>query len=260
MGESVIIEKKEGVATIWLNREQVRNAFNEEMIADLQKALEKLDQDPTLRLLILRGKGPVFCAGADLNWMRKAVDYSYNQNMEESLTLAKMLNTLYAFPKPTIALVHGAAIGGGIGLISCCDFVFSLNDTKFSFSEVKLGLVPAVISPYAIKRIGERHAKQLMLTGKLFGEDEARDVGLVDFFGGEVEVQAQVSSVISLIRDAGPEAVSKCKRLVSNVVNQWTMEEAIEKTSGLIAEIRSADEAQEGMRAFLAKKKPNWKG
>ncbi|MEQ8554670.1 MAG: enoyl-CoA hydratase-related protein [Cyclobacteriaceae bacterium] len=259
MGQ-VIVEKEAGVATIWLNREQVRNAFNEEMIADLLETLVKLDQDPGLRLLILRGKGPVFCAGADLNWMRKAVDYSYNQNMDESLMLAKMLNSLYTFSKPTIALVHGAAIGGGVGLISCCDFVFSLPDTKFSFSEVKLGLVPAVISPYAVKRIGERYAKQLMLTGKLFGEDEALDVGLIDFFGEEAEVQAQVSSVISLIKEAGPEAVSKCKRLISKVVNQWTLEEAIEKTSGLIAEIRSSNEAQEGMRAFLAKKKPNWKG
>lgn len=258
MEQSVIIEKKGGVATLWLNRGEVRNAFNEEMISSLQASLDNLNADSSVRMLIVRGKGPVFCAGADLNWMQKAVDYSYDQNMEESLKLAKMLNTLYSFSKPTIAIVHGAAIGGGVGLVSCCDFVFSLPETKFSFSEVKLGLIPAVISPYAIKRIGERYARQLMLTGKLFMEEEALKVGLVDFAGDEDEVKSQLTNVIRLLEEAGPKAVSQCKGLIEKVVNQWTLDQAIEKTSRLIADIRSSDEAQEGMRSFLAKKKPNW--
>ena len=258
MEQSVIIEKKGGVATLWLNRGEVRNAFNEEMISSLQASLDNLNADSSVRMLIVRGKGPVFCAGADLNWMQKAVDYSYNQNMEESMRLAKMLNTLYSFSKPTIAIVHGAAIGGGVGLVSCCDFVFSLPETKFSFSEVKLGLIPAVISPYAIKRIGERYARQLMLTGKLFMEEEALKVGLVDFAGDEDEVKNQLTNVSRLVEEAGPKAVSQCKGLIENVVNQWTLDEAIDKTSRLIADIRSSDEAQEGMRSFLAKKKPKW--
>ena len=258
MEQSVIIEKNAGVATLWLNREKVRNAFNEEMISSLQASLDDLNRDTSTRMLILRGKGPVFCAGADLNWMQKAVDYSYDQNMEESLQLAKMLNVLYSFSKPTIAIVQGAAIGGGVGLVSCCDFVFSLPETKFSFSEVKLGLIPSVISPYAIRRIGERYARQLMLTGKLFMEEEALKVGLVDFVGDEDEVKNQLANVTRLVEDAGPKAVSQCKELIEKVVNQWTLDEAIEKTSRLIAELRSSDEAQEGMRSFLAKQKPKW--
>ena len=254
MEQTVLIERADGVATISLNRERVRNAFNEEMISALQRALDDLNEDDSIQVLILRGKGPVFCAGADLNWMQKAVDYSYQQNMEESLSLAKMLHTLYSFSRPTIAVVHGAAIGGGVGLISCCDFVFSQHDTKFSFSEVKLGLIPAVISPYAIKRIGEKHAKQLMLTAKLIREDEALQVGLVDFAGSEEEVDVQVTSVIKLIQEAGPQAVSHCKRLILNISNQWSLDEAIGKTAQLIAEIRSTEEAQHGMRSFLAKK------
>lgn len=258
MDQSVIIEKNEGVATLWLNRENVRNAFNEEMISAIQEALDDLNIDSKVRLLILRGKGPVFCAGADLNWMQKAVDYSYQQNHDESLQLAKMLQTLYSFSKPTIAIVHGAAIGGGIGLVSCCDFAYALPHTKFSFSEVRLGLIPAVISPYAIKRIGERYAKQLMLTGKVFSEDEAMEVGLIDSAIAEVEIDEKVDAIAKLVFEAGPEAISQCKQLVLKVSNQWTLDEATGKTAQLIAEVRSTHEAQEGMRSFLAKKKPIW--
>ncbi len=249
----VIITQEGDVATIWLNREKVRNAFNEAMIAGLLDTLKRLDSDPSVRVLLIRGKGSVFCAGADLNWMQKAVDYSFDQNYQESLQLANMLHTLYSFSKPTIAIVHGAAIGGGIGLLSTCDFVFSSQDTKFSFSEVKLGLIPAVISPYAIKRIGEKYAKQMMLTGKVFMEEEALKIGLVDFIGTPDDIISEVQKIVKLVSDAGPDAVSQSKQLVSNVVNHWSLEEAMENTAKLIAEVRSTEEAQKRMRSFLEK-------
>lgn len=257
--DQVIVEKEQAVTTVWLNREEVRNAFNEEVIQQLIKVLETIGQDDTTRLVVLRGKGPSFCAGADLNWMKKAINYSLNDNLVESRQLSKLLYNLYTFPKPTFAIVHGAAIGGGIGLLAACDFVFSEKETRFSFSEVKIGLVPACIAPYAIKRIGEHKAKQLMLTGKTFDAVEALKIGLVDFSDSKSKVESEAQALITQLLNAGPEAIIECKKLIHQVVNHWSLEEASDKTAELIASIRSTKEAQEGMKSFLEKRNPYWR-
>ncbi len=250
--QTVIVEKASGVATVWLSRESTRNAFNEEMIHQLSSVLNELETDPSIRILVLRGKGKVFCAGADLKWMQKAVDYSHDENLKESQQLSVMLHQLYTITKPTIALVHGAAFGGGIGLLAACDFVLAFNDTKFSFSEVKIGLIPATISPYALKRMSESKARQLMLTGQVFMAVEAQQSGLVDFTGSMDAVEQKMEEITGLLLGSAPEAQRKTKQLINEVVNNWTLEEAIQKTAALIAEIRSTEEAQKGMRAFLS--------
>jgi methylglutaconyl-CoA hydratase len=246
------------VATIWLNRPEIRNAFNEVMISELIKAFNEVSSREEVRVIVLRGRGKSFCAGADLNWMRDVAGYGYEQNFKESLQLSDCFYTIYNCPKPTIAVVHGAAIGGANGLLSACDMAVCDDETVFSLSEVKIGIVPACISPYVIKRVGEFGARELMLTGRRINGKEAERFRLVNKSLPAVDLDAYLNDLIVLLMSSGPKAMTQCKTLIDQVSNKITLNEALSYTAKMIAEIRASEEGQEGMAAFLEKRKPSW--
>ncbi len=256
--KTIALERKEDVITVWLNRPEIRNAFNETMISELIEAFEGINMMDDIRIVILSGKGKSFCAGADLNWMRDVAKYSYEENYKESLNLSKCFYTLYTCSKPTIARVHGAAIGGANGLLAACDLAYAEENTTFSLSEVKIGVVPACISPYVMKRVGEYASKDLMLTGKRFKGAEAEKHKLINKSLSEQALDRHIHEVIELLRTSGPMAMTHCKNLIYEVANKLTLEKALDYTARMIAEIRASEEGQEGMAAFLEKRKPNW--
>ncbi|MFT4093753.1 MAG: enoyl-CoA hydratase-related protein [Niabella sp.] len=253
------IERHYRISTIWLNRTNVRNAFNEIMINELITAFDEEGARNDVRAIVLRGKGKVFCAGADLNWMKDAVQYGYDQNYKESLQLATCFYTIYNCPKPTLAVVHGAAMGGANGLLAACDFAFCEAETLFSLSEVKMGIIPATISPYIIKRIGEYGAKDLMLTGRRINGTEAEQLKLVNKCFKDIhETEAHLQSVIQQLMSSGPNAVTRCKKLIDAVANKIPIQDTPDYTAKLIADTRASAEGQEGMAAFLEKRPPRW--
>jgi len=256
--ETIDIVIKERIATIALNRPEIRNAFNEAMIRELTAAFRSIEKETDVRAILLKGNGKSFCAGADLNWMRDVANYSFEQNYEESFRLSQCFYTIYTSPKPTIAIVHGAAIGGANGLLAACDIAICENDTVFSLSEVKIGIVPACISPYVIKRVGEYGARELMLTGRRINGREAEHYRLVNKSLPATELDAYAGEIVELLKTSGPKAITKCKKLIDEVTNNITLDEALSFTAHMIAEIRASDEGQEGMAAFLEKRKPGW--
>ncbi|TXI34136.1 MAG: enoyl-CoA hydratase/isomerase family protein [Niabella sp.] len=257
--ETIEIERNYKVSTIWLNRPEIRNAFNEVMIAELIKAFKEEGEREDVRAIVLRGKGKVFCAGADLNWMRDVAQYGFEQNYRESLQLSECFYTIYHCPKPTLAVVHGAAMGGANGLLAACDFAFCEKETIFSLSEVKIGIIPACISPYIIKRTGEFNARDLMLTGRRINGAEAESYHLINKCFKDIhETEAHLQATIQLLFSSGPHAIAHCKNLIEEVVNKISLEEALTHSAKKIAEIRASTEGQEGMTAFLEKRKPNW--
>jgi methylglutaconyl-CoA hydratase len=249
---------EKGVFTIRLNRPEKHNAFNETMLQELTACFSKAPDTEGIVCIILRGNGKSFCAGVDLNWMRDVAKNSYEKNYQESLYLADCFYTIYTCPKPTIAIAHGSVFGGANGLLSACDMAYCTDEAVFSLSEVKIGIVPACISPYVIKRVGEYGARELMLTGRRITGKEAERFGLVNRSCSADELESAVESVISQLRSGGPAAMSHCKTLIDKVSNTLTMKEAIEFTARMIAEIRASEEGQEGMAAFLEKRKPGW--
>jgi len=255
---TIQFEKQHDLGIIWLNRPEIHNAFNEVMIRELIECFEAINGMDDIRIVILRGKGKSFCAGADLNWMRDVAKYSFEQNFKESLNLSKCFFTIYTCKKPTIAMVHGAAIGGANGLLASCDFAYADDNTTFSLSEVKIGVVPACISPYVTKRVGEYGSRELMLTGRRIKGKEAEQFRLVNKSLPSEELESYVASVVDLLRSSGPKAMSQCKNLIFNISNMETLEQALESTARMIAEIRASEEGQEGMAAFLEKRKPKW--
>ena len=256
--KTIQIETQNDLGIIWLNRPEVRNAMNGEMIDEIITGLKKLNNNKNIRTIILRGKGKTFCSGADLNWMKEVVKYGYKQSVEESKILANAFYQIYTSPKPTIAIVHGAAIGGANGLLAACDFVFCANDTVFSLSEVKIGLVPAAISPYVVKRVGEFLARELFLSGRRFNGKEAEKNGLANKSVSNDKLDETLMDTVKLLRTSGPEAMRNAKELLFNISNNMTLEQAIPYTAELIAKMRISDEGQEGMNSFLEKRKPNW--
>ena len=248
----------DGVAQVSLNRQEIHNAFNEEMIEELREVYTDLDTNLGVRVIVLQGEGKSFCAGADLNWMKDVAKYSYEDNLKESENLSACFYAIYTCSKPTIAVVHGAAIGGANGLLAACDFVAAEKETVFSLSEVKIGIVPACISPYVFKRIGEYNARETMLTGMRFDGAKAKEMGLANFSGTLDEVDNYIANIIKSIQSSGPVAVSTCKQLLDMLTNTWSFDEAREKTAEMIAQLRQSEEGQEGMDAFLNKRKPNW--
>lgn len=246
------------IATIWLNRPEIRNAFNEKMISELIKAFNEVSALENVRVVVLRGRGKAFCAGADLNWMRDVVDYTYDENLSESLQLSECFNTIYNCPIPTVAVVHGAAIGGANGLLAACDMVICADDTVFSLSEVKIGIVPACISPFVMKRVGEIGSKELMLTGRRINGKEAEWFRLVNKSLPENDLNTYLEELTGMLLTSGPKAVGHCKILIDQVSNKLTLKESLTYTAQMIAEIRSSEEGQEGMAAFLEKRKPGW--
>ncbi len=248
---------KDPVARITLNRPEVHNAFNETMIAELLDLYRQIKDMKEVRVVVLSGEGKSFCAGADLKWMSGVIGYSYEQNLNESLQLAELFYTIYSLPKPTIAMVNGAAIGGGAGLVAVHDIVIASDQAKFSFSEVRLGLVPACISPYVIRRVGENRSRELFLTGERMDAMKALSIGFVNRMVPQEELETTVKQYVDQLISGGPQALALCKELLEKVP-QMSLEEAKRYTAEAIAKMRVSDEGQEGMKAFFAKRRPGW--
>ena len=255
--ETIRVERSAKVGRIWLDRPEVHNAFNSKMVGELRAALRSLAADDAVRVVVLSGTGKSFCAGADLNWMRQIIRYSYEQNLAESLELAEWLHELSALPKPTVARVNGAAIGGGAGFASACDIIIASTDARFGLSEVKIGLVPACIAPYVLRRTGEGRARQYFLTGERFDARRALEIGLVNVAVEPAELDRKVDDVVSSLISSGPEALAKAKELLARVPGM-SFDEAKRYTAEMIAGLRTSAEGQEGMAAFLEKRKPKW--
>ncbi len=255
--QSIETEIRDRICTIWLNRPAVHNAFDETMLVELTDCFGTLPGENIL-CIVLRGRGKSFCAGVDLNWMKNVALNSYEKNYKESLLLSKCFYTIYTCHKTTIAMVHGVSLGGANGLLAACDLAYCADDAVFSLSEVKIGIVPACISPYIIKRLGEFGTRELMLTGRRINGKEAEKFHLVNKSVPMENLDEHVASVISMLRTSGPEAMSHCKNLIHEISNHLTLEEAYDYTAKIIAEIRASEEGQEGMNAFLEKRKPKW--
>jgi methylglutaconyl-CoA hydratase len=247
-----------GVHTITLARPEVRNAFNDEVIAELKNAFLAVAQDASVRCVVLAAEGPAFCAGADLNWMRRMADYSRDENRADAGELAAMLRAIYACPQPTIARVQGDAYAGGMGLVAACDMAVAVDTAQFCLSEVKLGLIPATISPYVIRAMGARAAQRYFLTAERFGAAEAHRIGLVHEVVLADALDAQVAEWTQALLNASPHAVRACKRLVQDVAEREINDALVHQTVEAIADIRASDEGREGVQAFLHKRKPHW--
>jgi methylglutaconyl-CoA hydratase len=247
-----------GVATVTLNRPDVRNAFNDEVIAELAGVLAEYGERAEVRCIVLAANGPAFCAGADLNWMKRMASYTYEQNLDDAQALANMLRVLYRCPKPTIARVQGDAYAGGMGLVAACDIAVCADTVTFCLSEVKLGLIPATISPYVIRAMGPRAAHRYFLTAERFGAKEAHRIGFVHEVVAAGELDAKVSEIAASLVAAGPEAAKACKELVHDVADREIDHVLVERTVKGIADIRVSDEGREGIQSFLGKRKPSW--
>lgn len=255
--ETLLVERDQGVTTLTLNRPDLHNAFNETMILELAKAFAQFGKDKETRVLVLTGAGESFCAGADLNWMKKVASYSPAQNRADALRLHKMLLAIQRCPKPVIAVVNGAAIGGGTGLVAAVDMAFAEESAMFAFSEVRLGLIPAVISPFVIRKIGESHAREFFLTGERFSAAKAQEMGLIHFNGSAEFVREKAQHKIRQLKQGGPTALADAKVLIEKVAGQ-PLDKIGTYTSGQIAKRRGSVEGKEGMVAFLTKRKPEW--
>lgn len=258
MADYVRQDISDGVARVTLDRPELHNAFNEEVIEKLARTFAGLSADAAVRVLVLRSQGPSFCAGADIHWMKRMVDYAFEENVADAAAMARMLRSIRECAKPVIARVHGACIGGGVGLAAACDMVAAVESAVFCLSEVRLGIVPAVISPFVIEKIGAGAARRYGLTAERFGAAEARRIGLVSEVFESIEaMDAWIDATVDLIRRNGPEALAVCKRLLSAVGGvDW--DRLQELTTRTIAQRRASDEGQEGLRAFLEKRRPSW--
>jgi methylglutaconyl-CoA hydratase len=257
---AVLESRRDGpVLRLTLNRPEIRNAFDEEVIAALTRAARAAAQDPALRAVVLDGAGRTFCAGADLAWMTKAIAYTREENLRDAEDLARMLELLDSLPVPLIGRVQGAALGGGAGLVAVCDVAVAADTAVFGFSEVKLGIVPAVISPYVLAKIGASAARELFLTGARFGAARAREIGLVHAVVADAALDEEVDRYVLEVLSSGPSAIAAAKRLIRDV-HGASPADVIGLTTGRIAAQRVSPEGQEGMRAFLEKRKPAWTG
>ena len=255
--ERLQIEYDGPVARIWMNRPDLRNAFDGLMITELRRVLFDLRTVDAVRVVVLGGRGPSFCAGADLQWMKAMASFTREENLREAQALADLFFTVYESPKPIVARVHGAALGGGAGLVAASDIPVAALGTKFGFTEVRLGILPAVISPYVLAKIGESAARELFLTGERFEAVRAQEIGLIRAAVPEEDLDAAVEGRVKELLQAGPRAIAEAKALIREV--GWRREEDVQRyTVERIAEIRTTAEGQEGMRAFLEKRKPYW--
>jgi methylglutaconyl-CoA hydratase len=245
------------VATVTMRRSDVHNAFNTQLIADLQAAFHELSADVKLHAVVLTGEGPSFSAGADISMMRDSATFSQEQNLQDALKLADLFDTINTCPCPVVGRINGTAMGGGLGLVSVCDIVVAVESARLAFSEVKLGIAPAVISPYVIRKIGETHARVLFLTGERFNASRAREIGLVHIVTSAEELDATVEKILGELLSSGPQAARACKALALNV-GHMDHDTARRYTAEMIATLRTSSEGQEGLRAFLEKRKPSW--
>jgi methylglutaconyl-CoA hydratase len=257
---SLIIQTDGPVVRVTLNRPDVRNAFNEELIAALTAWAQSIAAQPAgsrPRVAVLGGAGKVFCAGADLTWMSKMAAYTAEENVRDARAMAAMFQALDSLPIPLIGRIHGAALGGGVGLAAVCDIVVAADDVAFAFTEVKLGILPAVISPYAIAKIGRSAARELFITGARFSAERAKDIGLVHAVAGAGELDRIVAKYVNDLLTSGPGAAAAAKQLIAEVADR-TRTSAVEYSIDAIARQRVSPEGQEGMAAFLARRPPSW--
>ena len=258
--ETILTEVDGGIGIITLNRPERHNAFDEEAIAALTQALRDMESDPAVRMMVLSAAGPSFCAGADLHWMKRAAGYSDEENFADAMALALMLRTLNELAKPTVARVQGPAYGGGVGLVAACDVAIGTYDAQFALSEVKLGLIPAVIGPYVIAAIGVRRARRYMLTAERFSASEAYRIGLLhEIVPDEEALDEAVGELMESLFAGGPNAQAQCKELIRAVANRPIDEDVIDDTARHITAVRASAEGREGMAAFLEKRRPAWK-
>jgi methylglutaconyl-CoA hydratase len=248
-----------GVAFVTLNRPDIHNAFNAELIQSLTKLFIDLEKNDSLRLVLLTGEGKSFCAGADLNWMKQMKNYSDDENYQDSLALAKMFQVINNFSKPVLGRVNGAALGGGLGLVSVCDYVLAVKSAKFGFTEVQLGLIPAVISPFVIAKIGESNARAYFLSGERFSTQLAYEIGLVHQICPLDDLDTSTERLIDKFLKAGPKAAVKAKSLVKNIL-ELPADQITDYTCKAISKARVETEGQEGMTALLEKRAPRWQG
>ena len=248
----------EGVATVTLNRPELRNAFNEEAIHELAVTFAALSTTDGVRAIVLAASGPAFCAGGDLNWMKKMAGYSEEENQQDAMRLADMLRTIYLCPKPVVARVHGDCYAGGMGLVAACDIVVAVDTAGFCLSEVKLGLIPATISPYVIKAMGEQAARRYFLTAERFDAVEARRIGFAHEVVAADALDTTVAGIARALVNNSPNAVKEAKALVRDIVGKTVDDVLLGDTAGRIAAIRASLEGREGVASFLEKRKPTW--
>ncbi len=254
---SILIDRDGPILRLTLNRPEVRNAFDEEVIQAISAAAASASEDPSLRVVVLAGKGKAFCAGADIAWMAKAIAYSRQENLSDAEDLARMLERLDTLPVPVIGRIQGSALGGGVGLAAICDTVIAADTAVFALTEVKLGILPAVVAPYVLRKIGISAARELFLTGARFDAARARQIGLVHEIVPDADLDAAVTRRISEVLTAGPQGVAKAKALIREIAGA-PPDHVIGVTTNAIASQRVSDEGQEGLRAFLEKRKPSW--
>ena len=248
----------DGVLYIVMNRPEVQNAFNSEQIVLLTEALENVESNPEVKAVVLCGEGKNFCAGGDINYMRRMGQNSFQENKEDALQLAHLMHTLNEFPKPTIARVNGAAYGGGVGLLCCCDMAFGTEETKICLSEVKIGMVPATIGPYVINAIGLRNAHRFMLTAEIMQGQEAVNYNFLNDIFPTKEFNEKVDAIALKITTNAPNALEVTKSLLLNLAQQPIDESVIDYTADVIASVRESNEGKEGLTSFIEKRKPNW--
>lgn len=258
MTQALSVAVHDRVARITLTRPEVRNAFNDEVIAQLTTAFESVGARDDVRAVVLAAEGPAFCAGADLHWMRRMADYTRDENIADAGQLAAMLQAICHCPKPTVARVQGDVFAGGMGLVAACDMAVSVDTATYCLSEVKLGLIPATISPYVIRAMGARAAHRYFLTAERFSAAEAHRIGFVHQVVNADALDAAVDALTHALCSAGPAAVRACKRLVHNVAEREINAALIAQTVAGIADIRASAEGREGVQSFLQKRKPNW--
>ena len=254
------LQRQGNVARVYLNRPEVRNAFNSEVIAELTAAFRGLAADDSVRAIVLGGHGKAFCAGGDLNWMRAMADYSWEQNRADAAALAEMLWTIYSCTRPVVGRVHGDCFAGGLGLAACCDVLVAAEGAHFCLSEARLGLLPATIGPYVVRALGEQASRRYFVSAERFSTAEAHRLGFVHELAAPEALDARVDAIVATLAGNGPAAVSASKKLVQDLAGQPITAALREDTARRIADIRASDEGKEGVSAFLQKREPAWRG
>ena len=252
------VDIRDGIARVTLDRPEVRNAFDDALIASLRKAFLEIERNSSVRVVVLAGNGTAFCAGADLNWMKRMAKYGHDENLADARALAEMLAALDRLPQPTIARVHGPAFAGGTGLVAACDMAIGTPQAKFCFSEAKLGLSPATISPYVLRAIGERAARRYFLSAEVFDAEEALRIGMLSLLVPATELDTTIDALLQHLLAGGPQAHAKIKNLIRAVAGRPVDEALMADTAQRIAEIRVSLEGREGIASFLEKRKASW--
>lgn len=256
--ETIETALNQGVALIWLNRPEKRNAIDDRMIGELADAFEAAIDDDEVHSILLAGRGDAFCAGGDLQWMKRARGFTPEEAHEDSARLARLLRTIHDSPKPVVARVHGACFAGGMGLAAACDIAIAGTEARFCLSEVKLGLIPAVIGPYVIRAMGEHRARRYFLTAEVFDAAEAYRIGFVHDIAQEPELDGTINILLGQLALGGPKALGESKRLIREVAGRPIDDALVDDTSARIARIRASDEAQEGIASFFERRHPTW--